>query len=321
MAESYNFTNLDLGLINASKTYYVQLVSAAPLRTLTTASEISGIAIGNPTVLTGVTYTGGVFNVVDQTLTLNTYTSNHIGIVVIERIGASFSGSDLLVAYSPYVNSLGSDIILAPGTYTVTLDFATNGLFEVKNSWQYSHGDYVNNSNPYFNNGLTQLIGTRNNTTGFSDPVASGLMQSLVPQGISTVTNFTRGPGGGISMSLSTTNRIMYRFTDGGDIRFNTNSTIKWNGGASTNQGWRLSGSNFLTNGWFPASLLDSPEWTELASLETPPNSTVFNSGGIFYRYLRISNVTPGVGNSQQRVENLEIYNATVRTLSANFTP
>lgn len=322
---TFLFNSVSLASIDAAKNYYIQMVSAAPAPTLTTFADLISTSVNAPMLLPNITYTNGLFAPADRLLPSQTYPSPHVGFVLVERLGAEFSPSDLLVAYSPHTNSLAQEITLAAGTYALEMDFATTGLFSVVPAWQYTIGAYIDNGSVVCDNGAIQTIGTNNNTLAYTNPATSTPVEIEIIGGPSYPNLFARQAN---NVALGDNNgayEAMLHFRGDGDICFNPDGRLGWNG-YSTNSGsiLRLWGSNFLPQGWTEPALNAAENWTELVAHSVPASgspakrlSPAFSSSGVFYRYLKIGwQRGPG---ALIMLSNIDFYNCTLRTRYQNF--
>lgn len=324
---TFAFNLAPLSTLSASKTYYAQIVSAVPANTAITMADISSLLLSTAQVLTGTTYSSQTLNFADQTFNTRTYVSTHTGYVIAERIGASFSSTDPLIVYVPHANGLSQEITLPIGTYAIPIDFPSGGLFATVNAWRYQAGAYVNNAATYYNNGIIELIGTKNNTVAYANPTSGATpnIEYLVSGGTATRAANLFARTNGIAMDNTQPHAIMLRFRGGSDIMFGTGAQIGWNGSAATaTRSFRLWGSNLLSQGWVSTAIDDSANWTQLVDLGiTTPTivsrlSPTFNSNSVFYKYLKIG-IPAYSGSGDYFLGSIDFYNCTVRTPNQNF--
>jgi hypothetical protein len=324
MVPTFVFDSVSLSTLNATKTYYVQMVSIAPSPSLVTTADLGATLISTPQVLTGTSYAGGIFNFPDQIFNTRTYTNTHVGLIIAERVGASISSTDPLIAFTPHTNSFGQEITKPVGTYAISLDFLASGLFAVVNAWQYAVGAYINNGATLFNNGIIQLIGTKNNTVPYVNPAtgANPQIEVLVQSGNAGGANLFQRDFTSAVTSAGNTNQVAFRFRNNGDIKFDSGGLIGWYGiNPSNTASIRVWGSNNLSEGWAEAALTNGSNWTELVDLGFAPSylsrlSTVFSTAG-YYKFIKIGwSDTVGISGN---LGNIDFYNCTVRTPNENF--
>jgi hypothetical protein len=318
---TFTFNSAPLSTLNSANTFYAQMVTTTPSISLTTAADISASSVSTVYVLTGTSYTAGILDFPDQTIPTKTYTSAHVGYVLLRRDGASPASTDPLICYVPHTNSFGSEITLPAETYAMPITFQAGGLLAVVDGYQYSMGNYVNNGAAYFNNGIVQLIGTENNTLSYTNP------HSRTPKNIEVLAH-----GGGSGAALFDRNAsvaidpgkpsLMFRFRNNGDMRFNSGGLVAFTSSSIPSNSIRLWGSNSLAQGWTQAALTDNSNWTELVDfgiIATGGNrlSTTFSSP--YYKFFRISTVNPATAYGSHYFGNIDMYNCTVRTPFVNF--
>jgi hypothetical protein len=316
---TFIFSSVSLSSLSPTKTYYLQVVSSTPLVSDSTIASLTTL-LSTPQVLTGATYVSQTLNFTDQVFNTRTYVSTHVGFILAERIGANFSSTDPLIAFIPHTNAFGQEVIEPVGTYAINLDFPSTGVFSTVNAYLYQVGNYVNNGAVAPNNGIINLIGTKNGTVGtYLDPTTSSPRQieTLRTDGTANLSIFkTTGTTTELNHFTSyNAYAMMFRFRNSMDICFNTGSVIKWQGNDPRMKLW---GSNLLTNSWTVASLTNSSNWTELVDLGTTGLTVPFSSSGTFYKYLKIGALAPQ-GNIGYQIISLDLYNCSVRTPNQNF--
>jgi hypothetical protein len=302
---TFTFSSASISSLSASKIYYAQMVTSAPLISANTVSDLSSILISTPQVLTGVSYTSQIFTFIDQIFNTRTYTSAHVGFVLVERVGASFSNSDPLIAFVPHTNTLGQEIPKPVGTYAINFDFAATGLFSVINAWQYDSGAYVN-SEP-IPKGLIYLIGSANNTTSFSNPAISPSNKILFTSGAGSFDRNTNIDNAAIvgTYGIDFINKRL-RVGDMGILTNNPCSSIV-----------TISGSNQNISIPLLSALSYDNYWTEIGSVSSLPSnvwSFISSSSNVFWRYLRVKS------NGNLNPFEIEFYNSSVISPTQNIT-
>lgn len=321
---TFAFDSAPLSTLAANKTYYAQMVSSVPSQTNSVMGDLNSTVLSTPQVLTGVTYSNQLLNFADQTFNTRTYLNTHTGYVLAERVGTSFSSTDPLIVYVPHANGFGQEITLPIGTYGIPIDFPSGGLFGTVNGWQYQIGSYTDNGASQYNNGMIQLIGTKNNTTAYANPA------TISTPNIETLSSTNQSAGynlfnrtSAFAIEPNTNASIMLRFRGNGDIKFNTGGQMRFYGyfDAGVNN-VRVWGSNLLNQGWVSAAINDATNWTQLVDCGSQPNPPSLKSSPIFstaefYRYIKIGFA---IGSpTSGYFGNIDFYNCTVRTANQNF--
>jgi hypothetical protein len=326
MAPTFLFDSLAISTVTASSDYYIRMVSAVPPNSAVTIGDITGLLESTGQLLTGCTFVSKTLSFTNQIFASRTYTVPTVGYVLALRSGGSFSNSDLLICYSPHTNAFGQEIIFGVGTYAIGLRFSAGGLFSVADAWQYSIGAFIPNGGQVWSNGLLQLMGTRNNTVAFSNPLnnaGAGPINYIGSSGSSSYLNMgTRTANTTALNSLNSS--VMLNFKDG-DVKFNSGAFFSLNG-YNDNTRLKLYATNYLAQGWTSAALLDPANWTLLTTYTNPYNpaslfdfSPTFSTSSYFkYLKLELEKVNPA-GVFAGVFGNIDFFKCTIRTPFENF--
>jgi hypothetical protein len=303
---TFLFQAASLSSLAASKTYYLQAVATTPLASFSTIANIPNL-LSTPQVLTGATYINQVFNFSDQVFNTRTYTSPHVGFVLAERIGAFFANSDPLIAFIPYTNAFGQEVIQPIGTYAIPIDFEANGLFTGIDAWQYQVGTYINNG---LDQDLFLLIGTKNNTVAYQVPLVD--VETLSNVGSPRSGLLVGGAVGVTLYSPLGQTSLMIQFRGAAEVLFGANGQLLCTGSI---EGLAVSASNFLQEGWTAQALANNSNWTSLVNLNSAV-SPLFSTGGVFYKYLKLELTT---NTTYNYLDNAYFYGCSIKTPYQNF--
>jgi hypothetical protein len=190
-------TTLDL----STGSYYAHLVTANPLPTHTTVADLTvPTSLGyTSTALTGLSYNASRWTFSNFSFPKYVFASIPVGVVFCKKLGASPASSDPIICFSSFYNAAQQNITLTVGTYFVNIALGVGGAIAFSYRYQYSSGVYVN-SGPV-PEGLIYLVGTRNNTVAYSNPLtgatsisnASGATTEFTDRSIGTVGLFSTG--------------------------------------------------------------------------------------------------------------------------------
>jgi hypothetical protein len=167
-ALSANALNLSVG------NYYAHLVTAAPLISHTTVADLTlpGSVGYTSAPLTGLSYNSSRWTFDNFSFPSYVFASIPIGVVICQRVGVSPESSDPIICYSAFNNSNGQVITLTVGTYFIDLSFGTNGAINFSYRYQYTSGAFDPALPPTpAPPGLIQLIGSKNNTLTYTNPL------------------------------------------------------------------------------------------------------------------------------------------------------
>jgi hypothetical protein len=310
---AFNFNSAPLGDLGIG-TYYAIVVSALPLVSAATIANLSIPPAFPPFILQSQTLTVSKWTFADFTFANFAYPSNLYGVVVARRIGSSPATTDPLINFSPFVNTLGQEFLMPAGSYAIPVTFGALGAMQITPVYRYSSGVYVAGGDGGYPRGLIYLMGTKNNTLAFNNPVTRGMLTTMDYQGnpadyltdrlgsIGTVSDYSRGID-----FLSNRVRV-------GNFAFRGDT----NGNYVT---YALMGSNNLPSQSLSSIAVNSSTgWTALGSITAGSNSY----GGVatsldpvtFWRYLRI---TATVYAGENHLAEVEFYNSTIESPIINI--
>jgi hypothetical protein len=291
--------------------YYLVVVQSVPLISLTIRSGLSEPPGFPPFLLTGKVVDSEKVTFTDGTIPTFTYPNAIAGIVLVQRTGVSApSGSDSLVAFIPFTNSLGQDFIASAGTFSIPLDFGVNGLIDFVATYRYSSGTYIAGAVGSFPQGLFYLIGTKNNTEAFVTPSNDGLIAEMADGGVLSNILTDR-----LGNTAAQTDQPRYIDFQESLVRVGGCAFRGAASGASVT--FTLSGSNSVASFTYPG--MAAASWTSLCNGVGGNNSYGPLQGSVnsstYWRYLRITSNSPG----GTQLTDLELFNSTIETKYLNM--
>jgi hypothetical protein len=303
-AAALTAATLDLSTGN----YYAHLVTTTPQLTDSTVANLVLPTISGyvPTVLTGLNDNGQRWTFDNFTFPRYVFAATPpVGVVICKRLGASPAASDQVICYSDFLNSIGQVILTPVGAYLIGLSFGANGAISRALRYQYSSGSYaVGNTVPH---GLFYLLGTENNTRGFSNPAPSKVLVK---------TNYGDGDAV-IDGTLFGTNYVApdYAFDFGSKTA--KVGTLGYFCNTGSLGAVNIYGSNILPS-WTVTEIINNLNWTLLAANSSPTIDTnnwgfTTSSNSSYWRYLKFSFQAGGVGE-------LELYNSSILSPTQNLT-
>lgn len=295
-------TTLDL----STGTYYAHLVTTAPVVGHSTVADLvlpttSGYV---STPLTGLSYNSARWTFDSFSFPNYAFTSAPTGVVICKRAGASPANSDGIICYSDFNNSIGQVITLQIGAYVVNLQFGNNGAINFTYRYQYNSGIYVVGAP--IPNGLIYLIGTKNNTVTFANPLAAAASNA----DFGNSNEFTDRVVGSVAFFAR-----RYAFNFGvNSIKPVTFGFIHRDAISKTIQLW---GTNNLPA--FDATNIDDDSlWTSIGSITNPIAGwnfiTVANN--TYWQYFKLKSSD---GTLTLSLQEIELYSSTALSPSVNF--
>jgi hypothetical protein len=318
---AFTFNSAPLSTLN-SGIYYVFPVSALPLQTYSTVSQVASVPGFVPVTLTNrqLTATGLFFD--DFEFPFFNYSTNVIGYVIAKQAGGSSQASDPLLCFSSFINSLGDDITTPPDEYTNRFSIdPVRGVLERIPAYRYTSGatyiplpDQAN-----YPRGTLYMIGTRNNTVVFANP-SDGLRLSLYKADGSGNSNLGDRTFGG---SGEPVNMLVDCRT--GAIRVGS-LMLRTNVGAINQV--ELYGSNSIAELSLTSAALISGAYANAANWTLISNGSVNIAGNnvwsrvdsvdqqTFWKYLKIKSAGTG-----DLVQGLEFLNSSYQSTKINMVP
>jgi len=317
----------------AAGNFYAHLVTVQPLPSVT---AVSGLTLASYTgyasqSLSGVTYTGGIWDFNNPLFPVNTGSSQGVvGMVVCERVGGSPAPTDPPVVFTA-LRQAGVPVTITINTNErLQVNVGTNGILQTLGRHIFNSGTF---STDFDTNGTIYQLGTRNGAQAYVNPGTSGTRVKFYPALSSgTLTNnnttssdvFNRSAAGGGYGAPSAANVIsVIEFVD---VLINP-SKVYINranvGGGIAVTDAKIYGAKSLDN--FTAGYInDESNWELLASGVTIPNTTgsqivTLSNFGTFYRFLGISTGTNS-GSNKVNIREIELYESAIASVTSDLT-
>jgi hypothetical protein len=315
----------------ATGNFYAHLVTVQPAPTVT---AVSGLTLASYTgyasqTLTGVTYTGGIWDFNNPLFPVNTGSSQGVvGMVVCERVGGSPASTDPPVVFTA-LRQAGVPVTITINTNErLQVNVGTNGILQTLGRHIFNSGTF---STDLDTNGTIYQLGTRNGAQAYVNPGTSGTrIRFYSAQTTGTLTSnstisadiFNRSAGGGSYFPPSDANIISV-------IEFvNTlvNPSKLYINRASVSlpvTNAKIYGAKVLDN--FTASYINNESnWELLASGVTIPNTTgsqvvTLSNFGKFYKFIGISTGTNS-GFNKVSIREIELYESAIASVTSDLT-
>jgi hypothetical protein len=315
----------------ATGNFYAHLVTVQPTPSVT---AVSGLTLATYTgyasqALTGVTYTGGIWDFNNPLFPVNTGSSQGVvGMVVCERVGGSPAPTDPPVVFTA-LRQAGIPVTITINTNErLQVSVGTNGILQTLGRHIFNSGTF---STDLDTNGTIYQLGTRNGAQAYVNPGTSGTRVKFYPalsSGTLTSNNtissgiFDRSAGGGGYSSPSASNIIsVIEFVD---VLVNPSKLYINRFAVSIPvTDAKIYGAKSLDN--FTASYInDESNWEVLASGVTIPNTTgsqivTLSNFGTFYRFLGISTGTNS-GLNKVNIREFELYESAIASVTSDLT-
>jgi hypothetical protein len=317
-AAALTAATLDLSTGN----YYAHLVTTTPQLTDSTVANLVLPTISGyvPTVLTGLNDNGQRWTFDNFTFPRYVFAATPpVGVVICKRSGASPAASDQVICYSDFLNSIGQVILSPVGAYLISLSFGASGAIDRTYRYQYSSGAYVAGANAGFPPGLIYLLGTDNNTIGFSNPVPAKIA-AISSDGANYQDTRTNRNASSPSFCGYQAFDFGAKTVRVGELRyllFDDNGGTA--GSIANNPIVTISGSNYLTN-FDQANILNNSNWTVLATVSANINTTgagqwipANSTNNTNWRYIKWQSSSPVV------LMEIELYNSSILSPSQNL--
>ena len=312
---SFIFTAANISSGNLSTgTFYAHCVTTLPATGNTTvANLVISNAVGYaPLTLTGLSYNSTRWTFTDIPFPSYNFTVAPIGIVICKQLGGSPASSDPVICYSDFTNALAQVIATGTGTYVVSLLFsATQGAINFVDRYRYSSGPYVNTET--LPPGSIYLLGSNNNTVGYSNPVGTKInmykrTNTSSTSFVATSTQLDRDISVNDVCRFLVMDFINYRLQVG-VVGFRT---INF---SSTNI--NVYGSNTIDT-LTDATSIDPSFWTLLGNFSTLAGNTwnlLTINNSTYWRCLKFEQMT----NSAFTTVELEFYSSSMSSLNINL--
>jgi hypothetical protein len=287
--------------------YYAHLVTTVPALGHATVADLVLPTTSSyaSTPLTGLSYNSTRWTFDSFSFPKYSFVSAPTGVVICKRNGATPATTDGIVCYSDFNNSIGQVISLQVGIYLVNLQFGTQGAINFSFRYQYSSTTFA--STEPIPKGLIYLIGTKNNTQTFVNPLTSATTNTN--NGVATPDYTDRGLGT-VPIFLS-----RYAF-DFGNIRIKPGVFGLYHRDA-VSKTIELSASNNLL-AFNIANIDNNSLWTILGSSTNPVAGWNFitNSNNSYWQYFKLRSSDSSVSLTLQEIE---FYNSVALSPTANF--
>jgi hypothetical protein len=317
--------------------YYAVLVQTLPDVNTTT---VAGLSLCAGAGYTAVPLSGLVYNpnskwtFDDFRFSKAQFTTPVMGVVICKRLGTIPVPTDILIVFSSLINSLNYPYILKPGNFAVDVDIPPSGLIQFETFTGYSSG--VWNGVQPLNNGIFNLIGTKNNTVAYSNPTdinpvnnqvrvckieTNGILtniDSVADKSNNAVGIFPSGvanfPQYSLLFDFWGINGASKKYIKVGDIGFNTF------------QNSLLISTFFCSN---DPSVYNNPLSTALWTQVGVGNFSIFTgSSGLvltrptidYFRFLRFNFIVNNNFNSLFGISNIDFYDSTILSNTLNFS-
>jgi len=317
----------------AAGNFYAHLVTVQPSPSVT---AVSGLTLASYTgyasqALTGVTYTGGIWDFNNPLFPVNTGSSQGVvGMVVCEREGGSPAPTDPPVVYTA-LRQAGVSVTINIGTNErLQVNVGTNGILQTVGRHIFNSGTF---STDLDTNGTIYQLGTRNGAQAYVNPGTSGTrikFYAALSSGTLAADNtissnlFNRSAGvGSYSTPLDANIISVIEFVN---ILINP-SQIYINraaiGGGLSITNAKIYGAKALDN--LTATYVNNESnWELLASGVTIPNTTgsqlvTLSNFGTFYKFLGISTGT-NAGANKVQIREIELYQSALASVTSDLT-
>lgn len=289
--------------------FYAHIVSTEPSLSATNVSQIN---ITDAIGYVPYTLTGLIFNTIKWTFDNFTYPAyNYVtspyGVVVCKQLGSTPVSTDPVIYYTSLDNAINQTVIFPTGKYTLNVSFPVDGIIVYRQYYNYNSGPYVNTE--AIPKGLMFLLGTRNNTQSYLDPVNNSILGggAFLDGDI----NFLGRNAESTTAGVNTTSLFAYNF---GSRRIRV-GTMGFLNSVTRAVQWTVSGSNSAPD--ISATNLNfSSYWTTLcttSSLTTGWNFAT-SSDPTYWKYLRF---TANIANRD--LQEIEFYNSSMYSTDENL--
>jgi hypothetical protein len=298
----------------SSGTFYVHLVTTIPATNVTTVAQLVLSTANNysPAILTGLSYTTVRWTFNPVSFISNNYLTAPVGYVICKQLGVNPGINDPVISYADIRNSVGDIVNLGTGIYRVEIAFSASGVINFTEFYTYTSAAYSNTES--IPKGIIYLLGSNNNTEGFTNPVP-----------IKLATYRTAADGATLSSVLPLTDQSSATSTIGSVYLLFDFLTLKLRLGS---MGFRTAanfgtgtiyGSNVIA-GYNVATITDNvTNWTLLGSgvvhAPTSPFWGFINSTNTnYWRYIKVYFPSHGTNYSD-----VEFYNSTIASPTLNM--
>jgi hypothetical protein len=289
-------------------TYYLHLVNSVPNPAHTTANQLTiSDAIGYaPAILTGLVYNTLRWTFNDFSFPAYTFNTIPVGVVICKRLSSNIAPSDPVLYYSDLSNVLLQPIVLTTGKYTIGIKFPSSGVIIFSQYYQYDSGAYVNNET--LPKGLMWMLGTRNNTQTFLNPLNNSYL--VYNDGAAGTNSYFTSRT--INNDVSNGNTVVAINFGSRRIRVGTFGIYA---NASRTVTYTIWGSNTCPD-LTPSSVNNSAFWTQIGNntnLVSGWNFTTSNSN-IFWKFFKIV-----YSVSTAAVDEFEFFNSSMYSTDENL--